>query len=1443
MSNPITYEQFFKNFVLRKKQELVDPRFMGIGEVILPKASLIHYLPKGLSDYGPSTHEAFISNFPNDVYIDFVQDMLLAVIGNGRVETFDVRKAIQGYRASHYQYNWTRDMTTVYAKVNNLVVKNYGLVPHRFVYRPSVFMNYEKYYNLQTLLMKGINEESLKGVRKQYLRIELPLNFPSFSELCEDYRKFILNFKDGKPVVTQQIIESTKAENSYWLLDMLAFWVGQYQFSLFNQLTQKSLEDLHVIFTFQSKALVVNMGLLKTWLDEAKSAEVKQYKTVGEEFDKIKSSPRMNAVKRLYLALMGLSRNFVPEKEITKEETVHENGRSPEAEDSNQNPAMAPGSEGQEGEGEGQGNTEVGNTAGKNAPARTGRGGGGILDVFASPEAADGRHDEVEGHAPAGSSDAGPAEWTSAVDDSLLEVEKVESEINSSKDPFPFPESGIKAALDARARDGVLTVAEQEFFMRKGSRYKHIEMPNGQTFEEYIKIDPSEIANLDGKIEGNFLTVLDESMLRSRAKALKVDYPQKFLDRDICRMVLAIQNAGYCMNDFKKENVTSIEGSYDVYNIQLHEVNGDQVTIHPRIPKVLPDGNFMIDGVKNHMQHQRREKPLRKISPEKVALTSYYDRKLMISRSAKMVDNLSTWMVKQIALQSKARGYTFSKGSGFSRHYVSPRIYSMLAKQYKYIKVGDTTLDFQIEDLLAKHPEFKQYTKKERFLIGVKGNQPLTIDPYGNLYQGETETGTIEDLLGIDLKKAPLEHAVINISGYPFPLGVVLCYYFGIDKLLKTIKATTRTVPIGTRPKLASDEYAIQFNDEYLIFNRREKLTTLIFGGMPRLNNIGNFSRSDLNNNAIWPALMGDPKVRPSQFQEMKNLFDLFIDPITKEELQKMHLSDSFHYLLIDAAKALDNDYARHEVEIEEQRVVGYERFAGHMYTEFCRANRQYRNKGKGRKHKLDFNPDAVLQNIGKDTSVNQVEEVNPIHQLKDQEEVTFGGDGGRSEITMVKRARTQLESYKGVISDANKDSGKVGFVTYLTSDPGIADFRGNIDPKNKRTATGDGSVTMNLMYGGTHDDPKRVSFTSTQASQAVTAQNYQINTLRTGYENVVAHRTSELYSKVAKDEGKVTAVEDDCLTITYKDGTEDKYPLGMVVGEAAGEYHRHTRVTDLKVGDKFRKGDVVGWDDDWFARDVFCPGQVALKVGKICRIAMVEDQDVYEDSIAISMELAQEFRTPFIKQARFPVNVEHVLDLKVKVGDTVERDAILCNLEEPHLVEGEAQDGFREELNKYGIKQIRSKHHGKITAIEVRYNSPLEKMSDSVRKFVLAKNKETKRKGSIENSGVVDNAISTLSNVNRPSIAPGMAYVMIYIESLDASTNADKYVLGNQMKATVGRIMGKPMTTKSGWVIDIKASFKGMFNRMVLSFRNKLVTNELTYQFTQQAIKAYRGK
>jgi hypothetical protein len=1436
------YPQFYRAFVQRKRQELIAPVFIGIGEIILPRASLVHFFPNNPQEIGPSISEAFISNYPDEVFVEFPAKYT-PVIGSGRAVAINARQVIQGYRGSHYKYNWTKDIGTVYNKEKVLVVKSYGLADMLWHPRASLFINFERYYNHFNLLMEGANEEAVKGRRKQFFRIDLPLHLPSFSDLMIDYDHYVESFRDGLPLPSNKTVRTTKQESSYWLMDWMAFLFGDYQYSLLNKLSDKAIEDFHLIFVFNSRALVIHLGTLKGWLD----AELDKNVAIKEEklpkSDREKHGKRLNASKRVYLALLNLTRGGVTEEEVVKEEESNER-EGEKAEKAERLAAEEKGAS--KGQGKASGGSGEGTLPRKNDGGRTASHPDPLRDAFGGSQEADDGVPEGTRQEGDGTDLASTEEWTSHVDDRLLEQEKVVAETSVKKDPFPKFESGIAAALEERAREGSLTVAEQQFFMRKGTQVYHIEMENGQSLAEYMEIKPESLKELtsDAKIEGNFPTILDQSMLQSRAKVLKQGYVDKFLLKDMAQMAVAIQNAGFALNDYKHEVVEGVEGAYDVITIQVHPVDGEQSTHPIRFPRVSnDDASFTVDGVKSHLQLQRMELPIRKIDSGTVLLTSHYDRQLMVTRSKKVVDDLGVWLKKQILLRAMAnKDITLSRGNGRNRDYTGPRIYTILASRFQWINVGGYMLDFRIEKLLEDHPEFKKFTKPDMFLVGVKDKKPITIDSYGNLYLDGVEFNTFEGLMGINFSKAPNEHAVVNISGFLFPLGVVLCYYFGIDELLKVIKATTRTVPMGTRPKLAEDEYAIQFNDEYLIFNRREKLTTLIFGGMPKLNNISNFSRSDLNNKGIWGPLMGDPKVRPTQFLEMNLLYKMFVDPITKKELHRMGYSESFHHLLIDAAKLLETDYTPHEVELEEQRIVGYERFAGHFYKVMVGAQRQYFNKGKGRKQKLEINPEAAIMSILKDTSVNRVEEVNPIHQLKDQEELTFGGTGGRSEITVVKRARVQLKSYKGKVSEANKDSGKVGFVTYTTSDPLVLDYRGNIDTKSKPSPTSLYSVTGNLAFGMNKDDTKRGMFTSTQASQAVSAQNYTMPITRTGYDNIIAQRTSELYSKVAKDAGKVTAVVEDHLEITYNDGTVEKYPLGLVIGEASGEYHRHTRVTDLKVGDKFTKGEVLGWDQQWFARDPFCPGQVVWKSGRQVRIALVEDQDTYEDSIAVSKEIMAESITPFLTKNSFAVDVDKVVTFKVKQGDQIDYDAILCEIEESHLAGAGEETTQVDEINRLGIKQIRSKYHGEVVKIEVTYNSPVEKMSDSVRKLIATSDKERKRMSSIDGSFPTGSVGNNL-NVAKPVLSPGKVLFTVYVESMDGSTTSDKYVIGNQMKGTVNGVMKKPLMTQDGRVVDVKCSFKGGFNRMVLSLRDRLGTSELAVGVTKQAIAIYRGK
>lgn len=1434
------YTQFFRWFVMRKRQELVNPNFLPISEISLPRMSLFHFFPQNILEIGPSRSEAFVSNFEGDVFLDFVATYN-PVMGGGRNLPLEVRKAIQAYRATHYNYNWTKELKTVYNKERNLIVKSYGLLDKMFVQRPGIFVNFEKYYNHFNALVAGINEEAERpGVTKrhQFIRIDLPINFPGFNELSIDYDHYVKNFnkETGLPVPSNQTVRLSKAEGSYWLIDFMAFVFGDYEYSLFSKVNDAALRDLHVIFVFDSRCLIINLHTIKEWLDQEND---KKYldKLLGDTRQvshRAGHAKRLNAAKRFYLALMNLSKGGISEQE--KEDP---NGQTTGT-------ALVEGADGSEEE-QGRETThgrqeKAGKDNGSVGRVSTGN---PLLDVLQDNDPDVALSDSTGGGQGSGDSVQADQEWNAAVDETLLEQEKVSTSVVVKKDPFNTPEAGVLLALEERARNGTLSVAEQNFFLKKGNQYKTITMPNGQTLEEFIKISPEDLKALkkDGKIEANFTTILDESMLESRAKALKQGYIDRFLYKDLASMALGIQNAGFALNNLKLEEVNSVEGEYDILSLQVHPVDGDQSTHVIRIPKVQKDGTFTVDGVKSHMQLQRRELPIRKIDRAKVALSSYYPNRLMVTRSKKVAQDMSVWLSKRIIAQGGAGVLTFNRGSKFDQSLPSPRIYSAIATKFQWIKVKDFTFDFRIQSLLEQHPEFKKHTKKDDFLVGVKDGKPLTLDSFGNVYLGGVEQGTIESLMGISTAKAPIEFASINIGGYAFPIGVVLCYYFGIDKLLEVTKAVTRSVPNGTRPKLSEDEFAIAFNDEYLVFNRRDKFVAMIFGGLVDLGNISNFSKSDLNNNGIWGPLMADAKVKTRHFREMKNLFDLFIDPITKAELQRMKHADSFHYLLLDAVELLETDQTRHEVELEEQRFAGYERFTGHVYSELCEAVRRYRNKGTDRKHKLEINPDAVTMRILTDTSVNLVEEVGPVHQLKDQEEVTFGGTGGRSEITVVQRARIQLDSYKGRISEANKDSGKVGFVTYTTSDPLIADYRGNLALKDVPSYTSLLSVTGNLSPSITKDDAKRQVFVSTQWSQAVSSKNSTWSITRTGYDSIVAHRTSELYSKVAKEEGKVTAVESDQLVITYKDGTEDRYPLGLVIGEASGEYHRHTRVTDLKVGDKFRKGDVVGWDEQWFARDPFNPGQAVLKTAPMVRIAMLEDQDTYEDSIGVSRDLAEESVTPFLNPVRFTMRAEQSIAVRAKVGDDIDYDAILCEIEDSHVLsDGGNTSDISNEINRLGIRQIRSKNHGKVIHVDVKYNSPMEEMSETVRKLVKDGDKKRKRFMETEGKEPVTGAVNTNLNVAKPVIPPGMILVTFYVETLDVSTTADKWVLGNQMKATAGYIMPHPIYTKDGKRVDVKTSFKGMLNRMVCSLRDEAASNEVTSEFSKLAVKVYRG-
>ncbi|QDJ97394.1 hypothetical protein D9_0064 [Aeromonas phage D9] len=1432
----IEYNQFVKLFATRERaSDVVNPRYQSIGDVMLPRSSVFHYQPKGLKEMGPSNTAPFISNYDRQINMffnpNYVHDR-----GAIKMVPLQMSKLEKSYLAGHYNYRRTRQISAVASKPGELLIDN--MAPGRLpvVYRRiTIQTGFDQAYNELATLMANVGQFSSYNLN-QFAEFPLPRAFPSYKLLEFKFEKYMKHFfkrsKDGESLVMEgwdkETLKEFQAESSFWLLDLYGMIMGHgyEQYSLFNRLNEKARSQFNMIFTYNGRCWIVNLQTLINLIgyDDKPS-------------DKKPSAIKIAYFKRFYLSLISLVTPITQETpEVSNDEHVVE-------EDAESEPASV----GDQGK-----NTNVDNRSG----------GGSLDDLYKKPVDAKsvgkGQPSDVE-PTPVGSQDGGNnkesegagsnsdgagdatdgTEWGTDIPDEVFERATVEQAEVVAADSSYGPTVTADRILQRLARQGQLTTKELKYYTDISRSYKDIEF-GGRTLEEIVDIKYSDLELKPEKIGTDSVLVADKSVQQSRTQQFVNGYTKEYLERDIINMILGVQNGGTALVDFDRETTITAESKYDVYKLRLQPVEGGALTTRPfRIPKVDDDGTLFMGGVKIYCQNLRVDIPVRKISPTKVSLSSYYDKKIMIERSPYKVNDFAAWLKAAILNKSRVdKSLVVTLGGQKADQKEVCWYYSVLASRFKEIQFGNYHFKFDTKSLIGDNKAWGKLCNAETWVIGVEGDKPVLIDSSGLISVEGEERGYIEEILGLEIFKAPIPNCTVNINGFMFPIIAVLSYWVGFSEVMKRLKPVYRSIEPGVRPQLSADEYMVQLADERLVFNRRDEFATLIFSGLENMPGTKNFARSQLDDPNVWFSIISNDKVKPSHFSEMGLIYDMFIDPITARELERRKYPLVMDQLLMAAAKLLLSNEASHEVEITEQRFVGTERIPGHVYREFVKSTRQMRNK-PGKKKTFDLNPETIMMNILTDSSFQSVEEVNLVHQVKQQEEVTFGGSFGRTDQAMVRRTRGQLDNYAGIISEAGKDSGKVGFISYMTSDAKIVDLAGNIDVDLPGTPAGRGSITANLLYGTTRDDTKRSLFAGVQLSQWMATDSYGPVPLQTSYDTQIAYRTSELYSSVAKDDGEVIEVTKEGMVVKYKNGNTDRFFLGYEIGKGAGENHKHLKITDMKVGDKFTKGKVVAWDSMFLARDIRDPNRVCTKLGTMTRMALGEGQFTFEDSIAISKNYALKSTTPYVKENHFVVNYTDVITMHVKVGDKVEYAQPLADLQDPTSATFN-DDSIMNGLDRLGIKQIKAKQAGVITKVEVVYNGDIEDADPSVKKFIQQQDSVRGKMAKYRNNTATDGNVGGNTSVGKSKVYPGTASVSIYIENSLTTTVADKFVAGNQMKGTVGFIYPNPIYTEDGREVDWFFSLKSLLNRMVLSLRDKLVANEVNNVYTIRMIEKY---
>lgn len=240
--------------------------------------------------------------------------------------------------------------------------------------------------------------------------------------------------------------------------------------------------------------------------------------------------------------------------------------------------------------------------------------------------------------------------------------------------------------------------------------------------------------------------------------------------------------------------------------------------------------------------------------------------------------------------------------------------------------------------------------------------------------------------------------------------------------------------------------------------------------------------------------------------------------------------------------------------------------------------------------------------------------------------------------------------------------------------------------------------------------------FSSIQNSHTIAAEGYRQPYIRTGYEYVIANRTTDLFAITARQPGKVLSKNKFGIIVEYEDGTKKGVSLGRNYGKAEGSMYPHDIVSNLEVGAVFKKGDAIAYNTGFFEQDILDPNAIIMKTSMSVKTALWESNQTFEDSSSISKELSSKLSAKTTKVKSIVVDFKNNLLNVVKPGQDIHPKDILMIIEDEIT---STTSSFDEEslavLKKLSNQAPVAKYTGTIDKVEIYYHGNKEDMSSSI--------------------------------------------------------------------------------------------------------------------------------
>lgn len=322
----------------------------------------------------------------------------------------------------------------------------------------------------------------------------------------------------------------------------------------------------------------------------------------------------------------------------------------------------------------------------------------------------------------------------------------------------------------------------------------------------------------------------------------------------------------------------------------------------------------------------------------------------------------------------------------------------------------------------------------------------------------------------------------------------------------------------------------------------------------------------------------------------------------------------------------------------------------------------------------------------------------------------------------------------------------------------------------------------------------------------------------QTGYDNIMAQRVDEIFCANAQQEGKVTSITDDFVTITYKDGTVHNVEIGMRYGKSEGSVYPHPIIHMLKVGERVEEGDAIAWNANFFRPTPHNKKLLTWRSGVLGRCAFVESNATFEDSNTMSESFSKHFDADITKMKDVVVPFTSAVHNLVKVGAALEYNDILCSIEEKVGEDSLFDDDTSSLLKDLTKSSPKAGVHGTVEKIEFFYRGDKPNMDPTLRKLADTMDKSVKAKSQVTGSKVDTARVDGSLRIDGNSLLENHCVIRIYLNYVDDTKTADKFVVANQLKTTMASTHSDAVKTKSGQPIDMYFGGLSVSNRIVES-------------------------